>query len=148
MWKGEQEEEQRRDAERDVKKRKDGVAGFYSNFNRNVAVGGDEAPTEEAKPSFLDGFETAAPTEDSNKDYAAEDDARPSFLDGFEAPNAADDQTSEATGDRKRKLDATQDDAAPKKSMREIRQEKVATARLRYFARRGITEQQALQESY
>ena len=141
LWKQEEEEQRQRDEREDVTKRKDGLSGFYSNFNKNVAMGGTEEEKqdererdEETRPSFLDGFAAAA--DDSNDGEGAAT-GKPSFLDGFEASATTADETKEQEEGKK-----------PSKPLLQLREEKIAQARLRYFERRGISEQEALQERY
>ncbi|KAI2489479.1 Coiled-coil domain-containing protein 55 (DUF2040) [Fragilaria crotonensis] len=142
LWKQEEEEQSRRDEQVDVTKRKDGLVGFYSNLSKNASMGGKEEVMkdddkqdsgETSRPSFLDGFAPAGETDDAEAHTAT---SKPSFLDGFEASSAnADDNELE-------------NETTPTMSLYQRRAEKLAKARFRYFQRRGISEQEALQERY
>jgi hypothetical protein len=144
LWKQEEEEQSRRDEHEDVTKRKDGLVGFYSNFSKNASMGGKEEVTQDhdrqgarkaSRPSFLDGF---APADDNNDEETLTETSKPSFLDGFEASSTnADDSTKENELEKEIK---------PTMSLYQHRADKLAKARMRYFQRRGITEQEALQE--
>ena len=149
LWKQEDQEQQQRDQREDVTKSKSGIVGFYSNFNKNVSLGGqDEKKTEhrsrdddddlQSRPSFLDGF-TAA-TADSDEGNPTNNNEKPSFLDGYEASTVTIDKANQPKDD--------QMGIIPTKSLRKLRDEKIAKARLRYYQRRGITEQEALHERY
>jgi hypothetical protein len=113
--------------EQDVTKQSS-LGGFYANLSRNVAMGAvaekQEPAKDETVPSlgFTDGFDQAEmdpPTVDSNEiNYAA---------------NAGHPLS-------------TAPELLPTKSIQQIRQEKIAKARTRYFQRRGITPEEAAQE--
>jgi coiled-coil domain-containing protein 55 len=150
LWKQEEEEQSRRDEKEDVTKRKDGLIGFYSNFNKNASMGGTEVTKqahdrqhvdEPSQPSFLDGFEPAGDCNDVETSPGRTT-SKPSFLDGFEASSInADDRAK----DNEEEKGVTPSSAS---SLQQRRCDKIAKARLRYFQRRGITEQEALQERY
>mmetsp|Transcript_32342 Transcript_32342/g.53481 ORF Transcript_32342/g.53481 Transcript_32342/m.53481 type:complete len:320 (-) Transcript_32342:45-1004(-) len=166
LWKQEEEAQTQQEERENVTKRsKDGLlSGFYGNFNKNVAMGGKRRRTtddddaimdggKEEKPSFLDGFEAAddgdanegGNNNDTNNDTTSN--SKPSFLDGFEtsatAPTDGIEKAGSQTEEQKEK------ETTPTKPTRQaVRAEKMTQARLRYFQRRGMTEQEALQESY
>jgi coiled-coil domain-containing protein 55 len=159
LWKKEEQQQLKQDELEDVKKRKDGLAGFYGNFNKNVSMGGhatsddkgaEEGASKEERPSFLDGFEAADGVEDGS-DNKINDDSKtsndkPSFLDGFEASATTSTLNAVEAENKTEEPQETEEEA--KQSIQQIRAEKIAQARLRYFQRRGITEQQALKECY
>ncbi|MGV2339254.1 MAG UNVERIFIED_CONTAM: hypothetical protein LVR18_36330 [Planctomycetaceae bacterium] len=121
---------------------------FYSNFNKNISLGGQDQKNKEhgsrdgdddlqSRRGFLEGF-TAARSESDQENPTASGE-KMSFLDEHEAststidkPNQKDDEMGITTT----------------KSFRQLREAKIAKARLRYYQRRGITEQEALQERY
>ena len=130
-----------------------GMANFYSNLSRHGEGGasssrqdtgevekstmgrGENQAThlkDESKPAFLDGFE-AAPS------------ARPGFLDGFEAAGPKQNDKQETGHNEEHKL-PPKNIVPNSRTMRQIREEKVAQARIRYLRRRGMTEEEASRE--
>jgi coiled-coil domain-containing protein 55 len=160
LWKKEEQQQLKQDELDDVKKRKDGLLGFYGNFNKNVSMGGhtatddkgaEEGGSKEERPSFLDGFEAADGGEDGGDKNNRNDDGgaskdRPSFLDGFEASATTSTLHMDEAETKAEEPQKTEEET--KHSIQQIRAEKIAQARLRYFQRRGITEQQALKGLY
>ena len=124
------------------------MANFYGNFNKNVAMGMRGSGSEADKvvddkdseniggnkgPSFTDGFELE------------EEDPTPELTNGeTNASNNEDFGTINKTHDDSKENDNTEDTkngsnkvpSAPVLSMRQIREEKVAQARIRYFKRK------------
>jgi coiled-coil domain-containing protein 55 len=150
LWKQEEQEQQQRDEREDVTKNKNGIVGFYSNFNKHFSLGGQdekkkdhgsqgEDDNSQSRRGFLKGF-TAA-TADSDEASKMDNGKKPSFLDGFEASISITDKP-------KHQKKGDEMGITPTKSLRQLRDEKIAKARLRYFQRRGISEQEALQERY
>jgi coiled-coil domain-containing protein 55 len=148
LWLKEEEEERKREETEDVTKQEAGIAAFYSNFRHNVSVGG-EAKEETKTPGFLEGFEPATASidkasggrgdgeQDGERDSLRfQSSAKPSFIDGFEAAEG-----SISIGEEKEGCSDT-----PTNNLRELRDEKIAQARARYFARRRITEEEAVKE--
>lgn len=115
------ENDQRRtneEEENDITKRKEGMANFYGNFSRNVAVGGKahEKVTHETrgKKPAANSQEADVALERSRTDGSVVDSERSSS--GLEAYSLAD----------------------AKVSRREVREQKIAAARIRYFARTSV----------
>mmetsp|Transcript_21592 Transcript_21592/g.31939 ORF Transcript_21592/g.31939 Transcript_21592/m.31939 type:complete len:295 (+) Transcript_21592:164-1048(+) len=140
LWAQEEESQRIRDEESDVTKRKgDGVISFYSNFSKNKAVGGSSAQdTQKAKShpqGFADGFEAASRSHEgknvtqsahlSDMNLKSSEDMGASFSEGISKGGSS--QNSKRLG--------------------QLRSEKMVGARLRYYDRRGLTEDQALQET-
>jgi len=141
LWAKEEEDQRKRDEESDVTKRKsDGMMSFYSNFNKNIAVGGknqsERTKVIERKEGFLDGFAK------SNNE------------------NPMDETKNEVTLDSKKKVQNSLEppkkdierynsdpnlgeNETPSKTKRQVRNEKVNDARQRYFKRVGLMVEQA-----
>jgi hypothetical protein len=151
QWEAEEEEQRKKEEENDVSKKPSGTAfgNFYGNFTRNVAFGGQAAEQTKARSNNLIGC--------YDKPTALSDDTREEvdglrFLNGFERsdqPEEENDKSSEAaqppastsndaTSTRGGK--ATPDSA--QMSTRQIRERKVAEARVRYLQRQ---QQKSLQ---
>ena len=94
------------------------MASFYGNLSRNVAMGGEPNEKVEPQPAFLDGF-----------DRAPEDDK------GQEAPTGTMTVSHETTAPTINQELETEE--IPTKSMRQLRREKLAQAKIRYFQRNG-----------
>ena len=115
LW---QEKQDARDQQEDAASRK-GMAGFYGNFSKNVAMGAsapadsagdpdhDEPSKKHTKPSFLDGFEQGEPSRDSSQQMISTEQTTKTELDPEQA----------------------------RLERRKLREEKVARARERYFQR-------------
>lgn len=115
LW---QEKQDARDQQEDAASRK-GMAGFYGNFSKNVAMGAsapadsagdadhDEPFKKHTKPSFLDGFEQGEPSKDSSQQMISTEQTTKTELDPEQA----------------------------RLERRKLREEKVARARERYFQR-------------
>lgn len=141
LW-AQEEEERRRGEEKDdvTKKTGDGAfASFYGNLSRNVAMGGGEQElrkehvqeaSSDEKERRLNGKSAAMDTEEKRPGL--------DFIDGFEpaAPESKEENESKAEAPRGRT-------EASSLSMREVRAEKLAKARLRYFQRQGLSEAMA-----
>jgi Coiled-coil domain-containing protein 55 (DUF2040) len=144
----EQEEKQRKiDDENDVTKRTDGVgmASFYGNLNKNVAMGGGVTISEKKKTSHSDGDDPRLSHDDATSDLG--------FLDGFAKGDGGDIQ--ENATDTNKNVEPTalsqpeaiaindkevaEDPAERQKRIRLIREKKVEGARARYFQRQGMT---------
>jgi coiled-coil domain-containing protein 55 len=142
LWAQEEEAKRLKEEEEDVtKKTGDGAfASFYGNFNRNVAMGGGTAGKEEntSNDDTLKDQHTA--TMESEKPAASL-----GFMDGFEQAAL---EASGEENDAENKSSNSESAAAPPSpaSMRRVREEKLAKARIRYFQRQGISEEDALQK--
>lgn len=141
QWKAAQDEQEQQ--EQTSNSRNMGVAGFYGNLSRNVAMGGakeQESNKKKTDPNPLQdddgddddfnpyaggdptsGFTKAAPNEENSKEPPS------SFLDGF-APSKSESEPKEPQQEAK-------------SSMRHIRMEKVAAARERYLQRKQQQQQ-------
>jgi len=157
QWEAEQEEKERKEAMDDVTKKTAGVAfaSFYGNLNRNVMTKGNEVDQSEKDEdnnnntwSKQNGNEIDnGPNNSEEKKGILDDDdfdPRQGFLGGFERSSAADRKTDESCG-RKRNDDknsgkdpSSNADVIPqtKQSQRELREKKVAEARVRYRNRK------------
>jgi coiled-coil domain-containing protein 55 len=139
QWEAEDEEKEREEEANDVTKKAAGAAfaGFYGNFNRNVAMGGGDEAKENEKAM-----------EESNN----ADDVKPSsgglgFLSGFERtddPADHDDsnENEEESNAKQESNDIGEDSPVPELSKREQREKKVAEARIRYLERKRLSLQQ------
>lgn len=138
LWAQEEEERRREEEEQEVtKKTGDGAfASFYGNLNRNIAMGGGEQ--EWKKESNQDALNYGG-----NKALAAlgidEKHLGLDSMDGFEP--AAPESRSE--NEFKPEPQGEGVAAVSLVSMRQVRAEKLAKARLRYFQRQGLSEETA-----
>lgn len=144
LWHAEEAKKLQDEEENDVTKRTDAgvaIATFYGNLNKNVAMGG-------AKETASD---YANETDDANNAREAspqteENVASRGFLDGFEKGDSENDKDNEQQ-DRvdENEKDATASQSASdaqmtkRQSVRQLREEKVKQARIRYFQRHGIS---------
>jgi coiled-coil domain-containing protein 55 len=137
LWAQEEEERRREEEKHDVtKKTGDGAfASFYGNLNRNVAMGGgeQESKKEDNQDALNYGDERASATLDIDEKRPGLD-----FMDGFEP--AASESKSENESKPEPRGEAA---AVSLVSMRQVRAEKLAKARLRYFQRQGLSEETA-----
>jgi len=157
LWEAAQEDQRRAEEENDVTKRKEGMANFYGNFQRNVAMGGggavaaassdsstkkeddkrrDAADAESAAPipGFLDGFAKQDDDNDDDKSKTeAREDAAAEQTESSVAkpPPTMNDSKSPAVAD------TVEDPEARRKRTRLLREEKVERARVRYFQRQA-----------
>ena len=145
VWQAKEEKQQRLEEENDVTKRTEGVgmASFYGNLTKNVAMGGGT------------GENSASPGGDDDHPRPYHDKATSGlgFLEGFAKGNEADIEANVATiennGERSASsqpeanaLDEKKTAEDPKerrKQMRLLRESKVEAARARYFQRQGMT---------
>jgi coiled-coil domain-containing protein 55 len=133
-WQVSQLKEEEKEAANDVTKREHGMANFYGNFARNVAVGGSTAPKS---------VESDLPDTRSEKttNVAGESASKLNFMDGFECP--ADDAKSGKSDSTGKDVDSYREAGQPSEqatlSRREQRERKVSEARTRYFQRKGIS---------
>lgn len=107
------------------------MVSFYSNLNRNVAMGGGGGTA--LREGGADAMMAKTSVEVSLPEagtWPAK--GGPNFLDGFEAPS----QTDPSMGSLE--MDSSKWEEPPKRPMREIREEKVAAARMRYYQRHGV----------
>lgn len=139
VWQDQEDKQRKLEEANDLAKRNDGVgmASFYGNLSKNVAMGG--GTIEKKSPS--DSEKEDPPTAHERGDFH--------FLDGFargdevDIKNGNNSTMQEATFSR---LELTRDDsvaaegsAERRKGMRLLREKKVEEARARYFQRHGIT---------
>eukprot|EP00546_Thalassionema_frauenfeldii_P008347 CAMPEP_0178918574 /NCGR_PEP_ID=MMETSP0786-20121207/13900_1 /TAXON_ID=186022 /ORGANISM="Thalassionema frauenfeldii, Strain CCMP 1798" /LENGTH=289 /DNA_ID=CAMNT_0020592295 /DNA_START=22 /DNA_END=891 /DNA_ORIENTATION=+ len=133
LWTRQEEDQRKRDEEMDVTKR----LSFYSNFNKNKAVGGnsgEDSNKEKSKSQdFSDGFEVGSR---SNQSEGLKRPANPSKVNQEISKPAAPDSESIPEVDKEPNSEA----------MRQVRKEKIAAARLRYCSRRGVTEEEVREE--
>jgi coiled-coil domain-containing protein 55 len=145
-FEAEEEVRQREEDANDVTKKTGGAAfaSFYGNFNRNVAMGGKEEDNGRDKDKAKG---------DENAVGDADDDFKPSkggmgFLAGFERSEGAvdpelQDNSQDTPADSKAKEPEEVGEAPQesKFSMRELREKKVAEARIRYIERKQMVLQ-------
>jgi coiled-coil domain-containing protein 55 len=138
VWQAEQEKLEQDEQANDVSKRKDGMAGFYGNLQKNVALGGQQSeqsskqlPSEQA--DFVEGFSKSARGDDDNEPQTS------TFLDGFAKGETEKDIATESIAAfSKNQKDPKADKEEMRKKQRELREEKVAQARIRYFQRHPV----------
>ena len=131
LWQAREKQEERRAEEEasNVTTRRghqDGMANFYSNLNRNVALGGNQVKTPQQKQPA---------TEPERNDNTI----MPGFVDGF---------AKDATAVVEPNIGSKQEDENGKeehpeerrKRMRLLREEKVEQARIRYFQRQAAKQ--------
>ena len=106
------------------------------NFNRNESVGGKEDTHHQGATRDRQDFAN----ESLNELKTERPESSSSLLHGFEASQKATDFNEEEN--------IVVDQVMKEKLRRQQREEKVASARLRYFQRRGITEEEALKEQF
>lgn len=129
LWKSAEEVKEREEEKQDVTKKtgEGAMASFYGNLNRNVAMGGSMS-----KDEHDDGKSGA----DEEEATSTKDDAPFSlgFMDGFETSGGGD--NAETLGKKDSKED--EDPDVKRISMRQVREAKIAQARIRYFQRQGV----------
>ena len=157
LWEAAQEDQRRAEEENDVTKRKEGMANFYGNFQRNVAMGGGELSAalvivrrkrmrkdvmldkESAAPipGFLDGFAKQADDndDDNSKKEGREDAAAEQTESSVAKPPPT--RNDKNPRDASAVADTVEDPEARRKRMRLLREEKVERARVRYFQRQA-----------
>lgn len=153
-YEAEEEERQREEDANDVTKKTAGAAfaGFYGNFNRNVAMGGKEEIDGRDKDKPLDDEKASGRIGNNNNNGSEnDDDFKPKqgglgFLAGFERPEGVDDPAEsqqETMGGSNNKVSESfdLDETKPTLSIREIREKKVAEARIRYLERKQMAPQ-------
>ena len=131
QWEAEQEQKEREEEANDVTKKAAGsaFAGFYGNLNRS-AMTEQTSKSDEVNDSVGGkGQEDSKPSDDDD-DF----DPRQGFLGGFERSSQPD--TSDANKDGFATVQDEDETKAPTLSMREIREKKVAEARVRYLQRK------------
>lgn len=145
QWETEQEELNREEEANDVTKKTAGAAfaSFYGNLNRNVAVGGGE----QIDVIVNDTEDNKEPAETVDDEFDPREGGGIGFLGGFERsspPKLDENLKSESPNDPARNDDfsgTTQPEEQPM-SMREIREKKVAEARVRYLQRKQAALEQ------
>jgi len=135
QWEAEQEQKEREEEANDVTKKAAGsaFAGFYGNLNRSTMTE-QKAKTDEDEPNdSVDRNEQGSTEEDAKPPDDDVFDPRKGFLGGFERSSKAD--ANDAKNDGNKTVDDENEVKEPKLSMREIRDNKVAEARVRYLKR-------------
>jgi coiled-coil domain-containing protein 55 len=143
VWQAQDEEQRKIEEENDVTKRTDGVgmASFYGNLTKNVAMGGGKLETN-ASPNGDD--------EDPRPSF--DDPQRVGFLDGHDrAKNRDEDDIVDGTGQGRKSTishsreakaldnnEIEEDALERRKRMRLLRERKVEAARARYFQRQSM----------
>jgi coiled-coil domain-containing protein 55 len=143
LWQQEEEKLRIQEENNDVTKQSDGVAAFYGNLNRNIAMGGGEnSKTSQIKKDvddkehlrsdsalgFLQGFDRA---EDDNE--MKEENKHP---DGMESKTLQPPTAPEKTSRTAAAQETNEDDREQRrKQMRLLREQKIDQARSRYFER-------------
>lgn len=134
----EEEKQKEREEREDVTKKTGGAAfvNFYGNFNRNVAMGGDNKGNQQ---------------ETDDKDFTKKQRGALSeelgFMDGFEraegarADEAVSPEGQEDVAEHKEHDKETDSPETQRRNMRKAREEKLTRARARYFERNGIAPQ-------
>jgi hypothetical protein len=130
LWKSAEEVKEREEEKEDVTKKtgEGAMASFYGNLNRNVAMGGamSKDKTDEGK-SGADDEEAASAKDDAPFSLG--------FMDGFETSGGGDDNTDMSS---KKESKEEEDPDVKQISMRQVREAKIAQARIRYFQRQGV----------
>jgi hypothetical protein len=130
LWKSAEEVKEREEEKEDVTKKtgEGAIASFYGNLNKNVAMGGAmrEDETNEGKRGTHD-EEAATTKEDAPFSLG--------FMDGFETSGGGDNEETSSKKESKEEEDPN----VKQISMRQVREAKVAQARIRYFQRQGVT---------
>jgi coiled-coil domain-containing protein 55 len=127
VWQQEEERQQKQEEDNDVTKQSHGVAAFYGNWNRNIAMGGGETFKANNRKKDDDGEE-----EDITGSTAGM-----GFLQGFEKVennNHILNETKQQTGATTREINED-DPKERRKQMRLLREQKIDQARTRYFER-------------
>lgn len=129
QWEAEQEQKEREEEANDVTKKSAGsaFAGFYGNLNRSTMTEQKSKSDENLPNDSVDRIDDAKQLDDDDFD------PRQGFLGGFERSSQAD--TNEAKKDGQMTVEDDTEVKVPKLSMREIREKKVAEARIRYLKR-------------
>jgi coiled-coil domain-containing protein 55 len=130
LWKSAEEVKEREEEKEDVTKKtgEGAMASFYGNLNKNVAMGGAmrEDETNEGKRGTH--LEEAASTKDDAPFSLG-------FMDGFETSGGGDNEETSS----KKEYKEEEDPDVKQISMRQVREAKIAQARIRYFQRQGVT---------
>jgi coiled-coil domain-containing protein 55 len=156
QWEAEEEEKQQEEDRNDVTKKTGGmlVASFYGNFCNNVSVGGKKQSNEKEKEEK---DKTVEHDEDKDASRHTDDFKESSggglgFLDGFERSGGPeeeddDDQGVDANSQPAKEANSTalaehemKNSQVNHMTMRQIREKKIAEARIRYLERRLITQ--------
>jgi hypothetical protein len=130
LWKSAEEVQEREEEKQDVtKKTSEGaMASFYGNLNRNVAMGGVMSKDKPGEgKSGADDEEAATAKEDAPFSLG--------FMDGFEPSGGGDNAETSSKKESKEEEDPN----SKRISMRQVREAKIAQARIRYFQRQGVT---------
>jgi hypothetical protein len=130
LWKSAEEVKEREEEKEEVTKKtgEGAMASFYGNLNRNVAMGGAMSKDEP-----VEGKSGA----DDEEDASTKDDTPFSlgFMDGFETSGGGDNEETSSKKESKEE----EDPDVKQISMRQVREAKIAQARIRYFQRQGVT---------
>jgi coiled-coil domain-containing protein 55 len=130
LWKSAEEVKEREEEKQDVTKKtgEAAMASFYGNLNKNVSMGGALSKDEPDKSkSGADDEEAATTKEDAPFSLG--------FMDGFETSGGG--ENAETSSKKESQEEENPD--AKRISMRQVREAKIAQARIRYFQRQGVT---------
>jgi coiled-coil domain-containing protein 55 len=129
VWQGREEEQQKLEAASDVTKQSDGMASFYGNLTKNVAMGGERVEPKSEKPVLElppphGGMQDKAPSVGHYKEPEQGDETR---------------EALQPEDDCKANVEVGDDPEERRHQMRLIRERKVEAARARYFERHSAT---------
>jgi hypothetical protein len=133
LWKAAEDKRELHEENQDVTKKtgQAAMASFYGNLNRNVAMGGTQTKDEpDMDKSGAGDEEGAANATKENTPFSL------GFMDGFEQGGGGGD---DAETSAKKESKEEEDPETQRISMRQVREAKVAQARIRYFQRQGVT---------
>jgi coiled-coil domain-containing protein 55 len=134
VWQAREDEQQKIEAAGDVTKQSDGIASFYGNLTKNVAMGGERVEPKSEKPVR----ELPPPHGDMQDNVLSV---------GQDKEREQGNETREAlqpVDESKAKMEVGGDPEERRTQMRLVREQKVAAARVRYFERHAAVVHNAL----
>lgn len=141
LWAQEEAARQEKEEAEDVTKKNStgAFASFYGNLTKNVAMGGEAPKDREVKRNAANERKDEI---DSSGQRSANKPAALGFMDGFEAASSSEPKLEVPTTDSNPVQSESAEDS--ELVMRRKRADKVARARIRYFQRQGISEEDAV----
>jgi coiled-coil domain-containing protein 55 len=136
LWKSAEEVQEREEEKQDVTKKtgEAAMAGFYGNLNKNVSMGGGMSKDELEESKNGAGDEDAATTKEDAPFSLG-------VMDGFETGGGGDNAETSS----KKESEEEEAPDAKRISMRQVREAKIAQARIRFFQRQGVSAGAQLQ---
>jgi coiled-coil domain-containing protein 55 len=154
LWNLEEEKQREREEKEDTQRKSDGIMGFYSNFNKNVALGKQvmqinvSSDTEYRKSLNLTSNNSRQDQKNTNMAWDSKETNEKGKGTDITIESSRS-ELSERNIQHNEATTASNSTVSPETitlSARELRSIKLQEARHRYFQRRGITEEEARNE--